>query len=211
MSRDLDENILWSDNIFINFNYMITNKIESVTLVSYAFRSSLYKYGRIQMDFDGIKFFALSSVIPLEPDLKMIEIDMILFQLSFLDMDTYLLITIDGLEEKLEILLNTSDDLLPILQKIIYGEIKLKSKYLSEIFVYGEEDSGENEEIMDLITFGEDSFDKIYIVPENSYVTGDLIGEFRGDRNFLKQIICSKCHYRINDLYFQIKTKRDRL
>ncbi|RXG54412.1 hypothetical protein Avbf_07915, partial [Armadillidium vulgare] len=136
MSGIWDETIVWSDNILSNFKYMILKKLDEITIMSCSFRSLLYKYGRIQMGIEGVKLFVLSSVIPLEPDLTVLEVDTILFQLCFLDVHTYLSIVIEGLGEKLEFRLNTSEKLFPFLQKIIYGEIKLKSKYLSEIFVY---------------------------------------------------------------------------
>ncbi|KAB7496333.1 hypothetical protein Anas_13467 [Armadillidium nasatum] len=205
MSEIWNETIVWSDNILSNFKYMILKKLDEITIGSCTFRSLHYKYGRIHMGIEGIKLFVLSSMIPLEPDLTVLEVDTILFQLCFLDVHTYLSIVIEGIEEKLEFRLNPSDKLFPFLQKIIYGEIKLKSKYLSKILVYKQVDLRETPEGWNLVLLGEDPFDKIYIVPQKKCLNNDSIGHFSGDINFLNNI-CSRPH-KVNDVYFHVKAK----
>ncbi|KAB7496332.1 hypothetical protein Anas_13466 [Armadillidium nasatum] len=199
--------LLLKENVFTLFKYMISNDIEINVLESYTSKSSFYKYGKVKMDFEGLKCYVLSSVIPLEPKAKRFNIDLILYEMFEKNLETRLLFEIDNLEEKLTFQLNTSDEYCELfIEEILNGELELKGKYCSEIFVYLHDDSIEDP---DLVMFSDKKCNKLFILPYSFNRSGIILGVYLNTRKFLKQLVCSECHYKIKDVFMQIKAVTD--
>ncbi|KAL7637312.1 UNVERIFIED_CONTAM: hypothetical protein RMT77_012037 [Armadillidium vulgare] len=199
--------LLLNENVFTLFKYMISNDIDINVLESYTSKSSFYKYGKVKLDFEGLKFFVLSSVIPLEPEAKRFNIDLILYEMFEKNQEARLLFEIENLEEKLAFQLNTGDEHCELfIEEILKGEFKLKGKNCSEIFVYLHDDSNEDP---DLVVFSDKKCDKLFILPYLFNSSGFILGIYHNTRKFLKQLICSECQYKIKDVFMQIKAVRD--
>lgn len=122
-------------------------------------------------------------------------------------MNASLVFEIEGLENKLSFSLVTGyNGILPFIQKIIFGEVRLKGKYCSEIFTYIDSDF---EEEPDLIMFEDYNSDKLYILPLSyNYDGGFRIGSCMNGTVFLKHLLCSELPYKINDVYIQLSPIR---
>lgn len=127
---------------------------------------------------------------------------------------------IEGLEEKFEIHCFTQcREMIKYLKKILLGEVRLRSKYCSQIF-YCENSDGSHypNNFNDLDVFDERNSDKIYLFslatsefdyPNTLYLIsledGCALGISLGQIQLLKKIICPKSNYRVADIYCEFR------
>ncbi|KAB7494631.1 hypothetical protein Anas_11119, partial [Armadillidium nasatum] len=116
-----------------------------------------------------------------------------------LDLEVSLCFVIDDTEDLKFYSRFKTEDLFKYLKKILTGEVRLKLQYCSDIFMYV--DDAEDNDVYDLVVREEHTSEKFYIIPHSKYEYGLTIGYYNGERKILKEIICSKCNYRILDIY----------
>ncbi|KAB7494634.1 hypothetical protein Anas_11121 [Armadillidium nasatum] len=90
-----------------------------------------------------------------------------------------------------------SDRTIPYLKKILSGEIRLKSRYCSEIFVY--EDDGDNDNRYVLVVYEENN-DRLYVLPMTQSQNGHRIGCIFERARIFKKIISPNFNNRVVDI-----------
>ncbi|RXG51122.1 hypothetical protein Avbf_10759 [Armadillidium vulgare] len=168
-------------------------------IMSYTPEEMIFKYGKVEIDFEGCKVFALSSVILWEVPETLLNLDFTFDMAFHLDLEVSLSFVIDNIGDLKFYLRFNTKDLFKYLKKILTGEVRLKLQYCSDIFSYVGD--AEGNDVYDLVVREENTSEKFYIIPHSIYEYGLTIGYYNGEEKILKEIICSKCNYRILDVY----------
>ncbi|KAL7637306.1 UNVERIFIED_CONTAM: hypothetical protein RMT77_012031 [Armadillidium vulgare] len=163
-------------------------------LVFYTSENLLFRYGKLVRSGNELRAFVANLVFPIEP-YRLIKLDEILENISVIS-PIYLSFVIEN-HGILKIGIYYNDRTILYLKKILSGEIRLKSRYCSEIFVY--EDAVDNDNIYDLVVYEENN-DRLYVLPmtkKNSH----RMGCFFERANFFEKITSQNFNNKVVDIY----------
>lgn len=120
---------------------------------------------------------------------------------------THLVFEIENLERNLKFRINTYEEYdKSFIERLLKGKLKLKGKYCSEIFVYLNDDYNGNP---NLAMSNDKKCEKLFIMRYMSSYHFCNIGQYKFDRTFLKELVCSDCQYKVKDVYFEIINNYD--
>ncbi|KAL7637307.1 UNVERIFIED_CONTAM: hypothetical protein RMT77_012032 [Armadillidium vulgare] len=151
------------------------------SLVFYTSENLLFRFGKLASMGNCLTVFVSNLVFPVEPS-RLINLDEILENISGMNAIS-LSFEIDS-HGILNFSIYYSDRTILYLKKILSGEIRLKSRYCSEIFFY--EDVGENETRYDLVVYEENN-DRLYVLPSTENQNSHRIGCIFGRAELLKK------------------------
>ncbi|KAL7637309.1 UNVERIFIED_CONTAM: hypothetical protein RMT77_012034 [Armadillidium vulgare] len=164
-------------------------------LVFYTSENLLFRYGKLVRSGNELRAFVANLVFPVEP-YRLINLDEILENISSIS-QIYLSFVIEN-HGILKFLIYNSNRTILYLKKILSGEIRLKSRYCSEISFY--EGAGDNYNPYDLVVYEENN-DRLYVLPRTENQNNHRIGYIFGRAEFLKRITSPNFNNKVVDIY----------
>ncbi|KAL7637304.1 UNVERIFIED_CONTAM: hypothetical protein RMT77_012029 [Armadillidium vulgare] len=165
-------------------------------LYFYTSENLLFRYGKIVRRGKDLRVFVANLVFPMEPS-TLINMDEMLEKTSGFH-PIYLSFVIEN-HGVLKFCIYYNDLTILYLKKILSGEIRLKSRYCSEIFFY--EDAGDNNNRYDLVVCEENNHDRLHVLPSKNYQNGHSIGPIFGRTRLLKEIASPNFKKKVVDIY----------
>ncbi|KAL7637308.1 UNVERIFIED_CONTAM: hypothetical protein RMT77_012033 [Armadillidium vulgare] len=170
------------------------------SLVFYTSDYLLFRFGKMIRRGNDLRVFVANLVFLMEPS-RLINLNEIFEKNSGFN-----LVSLSFVIENHGLLvfgIHYNDPTILYLKKILSREIRLKSRYCSEIFFY--EDAGDDNNLYDLVVYEENN-DRLHVLPSKKYQNGHSIGIICGRTRFLREITSPNFKKKIVDIYctFQI-------
>ncbi|KAL7637305.1 UNVERIFIED_CONTAM: hypothetical protein RMT77_012030 [Armadillidium vulgare] len=169
------------------------------SLVFYTSENLLFRYGKLTEISNCWRVFVANLVFPMEPS-RLINLDEVLEKISCFK-HTALSFVIEN-HGILKVGIYYSDRTIPYLKKILSGEIRLKSRYCSEIFFY--EGAVDNDNLYDLVVYEENNPDRLCFLPRSENQNSHRIGYIFKRAEFLKKITSPNFNIKVVDIYCTI-------